>query len=62
MAIVLTVVVFLMLLLLRPLVGVTLPGASSVIQLLVTVVLQVVTMTYLIMPQVYRLLGGWLKS
>ncbi len=62
MAIVLSVVVFTMLLILRPIVSSALPESGATFQLLITVLLQVVMMTYLIMPQVYRLLSGWLES
>ena len=62
MAIVLIAIVFLMLFILRPVVGMVLTGISPTLQLLITVILQVLLMTYLVMPTVYRLLGRWLRK
>ncbi len=62
MAIVLTAVVFLMLLMLRPLVAMVLGEIPAALQLFVTVLVQVTLMTFLIMPLVHRLLAGWLHK
>ncbi|MGI9286859.1 MAG: antibiotic biosynthesis monooxygenase [Pseudomonadales bacterium] len=62
MALVLTVVVFVMILILRPIVAMVLPGLPATIQLFITVVIQVATMTYIVMPYVTRLLKHWLHG
>lgn len=62
MAMVLTGVVFVMILILRPIVATVLPGLPATAQLFVTVVIQVAAMTYIVMPYVTRLLKNWLHG
>jgi antibiotic biosynthesis monooxygenase (ABM) superfamily enzyme len=62
MVIVLTAVVFLMLLALRPLSARLFEAVPPSLQLLITVTVQVIAMTYLVMPLIYRWLGRWLRS
>lgn len=60
MALTLMVVVFVMLSLLRWLLAPLIGGLPSLLQLLIVVVVQVLLLTYVVMPQVTRLLKGWL--
>jgi len=60
MALTLMVVVFVMLSVLRWLLAPVIGGLPSLLQLLVVVVVQVLLLTYVVMPQVTRLLKGWL--
>lgn len=62
MALVLTCVVFVMITILRPIVATVLPGLPATVQLFVTIVIQVATMTYIVMPYVTRLLKRWLHG
>ncbi|MGI9295019.1 MAG: antibiotic biosynthesis monooxygenase [Pseudomonadales bacterium] len=62
MALVLTGVVFLMILILRPIVATVFPGLPATAQLFVTVMIQVAAMTYIVMPYVTRLLKNWLHG
>lgn len=60
MVLVLMIIVFLMILTLRPIVVAVLPGLPPPAQLFVTVAIQVIAMTYAVMPGVTRWLGRWL--
>ena len=60
MTLLLIVVILTMLLLLRPLVALALGDIAPTLQMAATVVVQVVLMTYWVMPGLTRLLRGWL--
>lgn len=60
MSLVLSVVIFLMIILLRPLVNQVLPGVPSMLQMFVTISVQVPLLTYLVMPQLTKALSSWL--
>jgi antibiotic biosynthesis monooxygenase (ABM) superfamily enzyme len=62
MALVLIVVVFVMISILGPIVRLVLPGLPALVQLLLTVVIQVSAMTYSVMPYVTRVLKKWLQA
>lgn len=62
MAVVLTVVVFTMLGILRPIIATLIPEVPATVQLLCTVIIQVLAMTYVVMPMVTRVLGKWLHG
>ena len=62
MALVLCIIVFALVMGLTPLVGAVLGGAPAALRSLATVVLQVLLMTYVIMPRVTKLLAAWLFS
>ena len=60
MALVLTVVIFLLILLLRPIVNSALPSVPQMVQLFLTIAIQVPILTYWIMPWLTKVLSAWL--
>jgi antibiotic biosynthesis monooxygenase (ABM) superfamily enzyme len=60
MSVVLSVMIFLMIVILRPLVNQVLPDAPSLLQMFVTISVQVPLLTYLVMPQLTKALSSWL--
>jgi len=62
MALLLTFVVFVMIVTVRPIIGIFVPNLPNPVQLFLTVAIQVSAMTYLIMPYITRCLAKWLHG